>query len=82
MALQMRANAAENLSWKEAINGPDQSGYWKAMESELATLKHDKDSWDIVNREDFMSVLPSTWAFKCKRFPDGSIRKLKARFCV
>ena len=28
-----------------------------------------------------MNVLPSTWAFKCKRFPDGSVRKLKARFC-
>ena len=29
-----------------------------------------------------MNVLPGTWAFKIKRFPDGLIRKLKARFCV
>ena len=29
-----------------------------------------------------MNVLPSTWAFKCKRYPDGMIRKLKARFCA
>jgi Reverse transcriptase (RNA-dependent DNA polymerase) len=29
-----------------------------------------------------MHVLPSVWAFKCKRFPDGLVRKLKARFCV
>ena len=29
-----------------------------------------------------MNVLPSTWAFKCKRFPDGSARKLKGRLCV
>ena len=29
-----------------------------------------------------MEVLPSTWALKCKRFPDGLVRKLKARFCV
>ena len=29
-----------------------------------------------------MNVLPSTWAFKCKRFPDGLVKKLKARFCV
>lgn len=29
-----------------------------------------------------MNVLPSVWAFKCKRFPDGLVRKLKARFCV
>jgi hypothetical protein len=25
-------------------------------------------------------VLPSTWAFKCKRIPDGDIKKLKSRF--
>ena len=24
----------------------------------------------------------STWVFKCKRLPDGTIQKLKARFCV
>ena len=29
-----------------------------------------------------MHVLPSTWTFRCKRYPDGLIRKLKARFCV
>ena len=29
-----------------------------------------------------MNVLPSTWAFQCKRYPDGSVQKLKARFCA
>ena len=29
-----------------------------------------------------MNILPSTWAFKCKHFPDGSIWKLKGFFCV
>ena len=29
-----------------------------------------------------MNVLPYTWAFKCKRYPDGSVRKLKAQFCA
>ena len=29
-----------------------------------------------------MHVVPSTWAFKIKRFPSGLVRKLKARFCV
>ena len=28
------------------------------------------------------SVLPSTWAFKIKRFPSGLFRKIKARFCA
>ena len=29
-----------------------------------------------------MNVLPSTWAFRVKRFPSGVIKKLKARFCA
>ena len=29
-----------------------------------------------------MNVLSSTWSFKVKRYPNGTIKKLKARFCV
>jgi hypothetical protein len=39
-----------------------------------------KGSWEVVTA--WMHVISSTWAFKCKRFPDGIIRKLKARFCA
>ena len=28
------------------------------------------------------NVLPSTWAFKIKRYPDGRVKKFKARFCA
>ena len=28
-----------------------------------------------------MNVLKSTWSFKLKRYPDGLIKKFKARFC-
>ena len=27
-----------------------------------------------------MNIINSTWAFKCKRYPDGLIKKFKARF--
>jgi hypothetical protein len=29
-----------------------------------------------------MNVFPSTWVFKIKRFPDGTVKKFKARFCA
>ncbi len=29
-----------------------------------------------------MTVFPSTWAFKLKRFPDGSAKKFKGCFCA
>jgi hypothetical protein len=28
------------------------------------------------------NVLPSTWAFKIKRYPDGRVKKFKACFCA
>ena len=37
--------------------------------------------WDEVKKEEWMNVLPGTWAFKIKRFPDGLVRKLKSRWC-
>jgi hypothetical protein len=31
MALSMKANAADNLNWNQALNGPEAKGYWKVM---------------------------------------------------
>ena len=35
-----------------------------------------------MDRQDKMNVLGSTWAFKLKRDPYGTLWKVKARFCV
>ena len=82
MALAAKANSADNPTWNEAMNGPNRDGYWEAMAIELETLAIKKQAWDVIEREPWMNVLPSTWAFKCKRYPDGLVKKLKARFCV
>jgi hypothetical protein len=81
LALTTKANSSDNPNWHQAVNGPQADGYWEAMETELKTLTG-KESWIVVERKNGMNVLPSTWAFKCKRYPDGSVRKLKTRFCV
>ena len=79
--LSTKANAEDNPSWSEATNGLMSKGFWKAMDTELETLTR-KEAWDIVDRTENMNVLESTRAFKVKRYPDGTLRKLKARFCV
>jgi hypothetical protein len=81
LALAAKANDADNPTWEEAMNGPDRKGHMEAAKKEIETLV-DMDAWDVVDCEEWMNVLPSTWAFKCKRYPDGSIRKLKGRFCA
>eukprot|EP00804_Cyclotella_cryptica_P018714 CCRYP_007209-RC/>CCRYP_007209-RC protein AED:0.30 eAED:0.29 QI:0/0/0/1/0/0/2/0/483 len=64
------------------MNSPDSDKWFEAMEEELTTLEHDLAAWDLVPREPWMHVLPSTWAFHIKRFPNGLVKKFKARFCV
>lgn len=77
----MKANSEDNPTWNQAMNGIHLSGYWKAMEVELGTLNK-KDAWEEVKRTTEMQIVQSTWAFKCKRYPDGAVNKLKARFFV
>eukprot|EP00957_Ditylum_brightwellii_P127760 9743094-Ditylum_brightwellii.AAC.1 len=63
------------------MNGPNAEGHRDAMDVEISTLSG-KESWIIVPHTKDMNMLKSTWAFKCKQFPDGQVTKLKARFCV
>ncbi|EJK75839.1 hypothetical protein THAOC_02428 [Thalassiosira oceanica] len=72
----------DNPSWTMAMQGEYQHEYFQAMETEIRTLDDDMHCWDYVERTPGMKVLPSTWAFKCKRYPDGRVKKFKARFVV
>jgi hypothetical protein len=75
------ANKEDNPTLKEAMNSPDAAGFMKAMEIELDTLIQ-MEAFIIVDKKQWMNVVSSVWAFKRKRYPDGSIRKLKARICA
>ena len=39
-------------------------------------------TWDYVKHTPNMQVLPGTWAFEVRKFPDSLVKKFKARFCV
>jgi hypothetical protein len=79
--LSSKVSEDDNPTYEQAISGPNKEGYWKAVKKEVDTLVK-KGSWEVVTKNAWMHALTSTWAFKCKRFPDGIIRKLKARFCA
>ena len=72
----------DNPSYDTATRGPFQAEFWQAMRVELKTQTKDFDCWSLVDRTPDMHVLPCTWAFKIKRYPDGSVKKFKARFCA
>ena len=71
----------DNPSFDTATRGPFQEEFWQAMRVELNTLINDFDCWEYVPNPG-KNVLPSTWAFKIKRYPDGRVKKFKARFCA
>eukprot|EP00804_Cyclotella_cryptica_P001177 CCRYP_016994-RA/>CCRYP_016994-RA protein AED:0.39 eAED:0.19 QI:0/0/0/1/0.5/0.33/3/0/796 len=73
---------ADNPTWSQAMNSPDADKWFEAMEEELTTLERDLAAWDLVRCEPWIHVLPSTWAFWIKRFPNGLVKKFKARFCA
>ncbi len=50
------------------------------MKLEIATLEA-IDAWSVIDRLDH-HVIASTWAFKCKRYPDGLIKKFTAHLCA
>jgi hypothetical protein len=76
-----KAFADDNPCSDQAMNGPSSEVFWEASVKEISTLQTLR-TWIQVKRQSWMNVISSTWAFKTKRFPDGLIWKLKARFCV
>ena len=80
MALAAKTYDENNPSYEMAMNGPNAEGYKIALKKEIDTLES-MGVWEKVDRQPWMNVLPSTWALKCKLFPSGLVRKLKARFC-
>ena len=71
----------DNPSFGTATRGPFQAQFWQAMRIEFKTLMERFDCWEYVPHPG-TNVLPSTWAFKIKRYPDGRVKKFKARFCA
>ena len=75
LAAKTTASSADNPTWDQAMKGPFAEEYWRAAEVEVETLEKIK-AWTVVEREDGMNVLPGTWAFKLKRYPDGKVKKV------
>jgi hypothetical protein len=82
LAAKTATSKEDNPTWWQDMNGPYAEEYWIAAQLEIETLEKIK-AWTIVPRtDDITNFLPSTWAFKVKRYPDGTVMKFKGRFCA
>ena len=69
----IRANEKNDLTWAEACVTNEYELFCVAALKEIQSLS-DKKSWRIVKQSLVKgNILPSTWALKRKRFPDGRI---------
>ena len=82
LLLSSKESSCDNPTYHQAVNGSDADGYLEAMYLKFETFNKTMKAYKILERTKTMHVLLSTWAVKCKRYPNGLIRKFKARFCV
>lgn len=71
-------------TYSEAMSGPDRESYEEAMDLEIRELE-EHGTWSLISKHSMpvgTKLLPSTWVLRAKRYPDGRLRKHKARFCV
>jgi hypothetical protein len=73
----------DTLNWDQAIADTEHQEAWlDAAKLELSALTK-QGTWDVVPKSEATSpILPGTWVFRRKRTPDGTIKKLKGRYCV
>ena len=79
----MQAHDLDKLTYKDVLRGSvaERADWDEAMTKELKGMV-DLGSFEMVSRPRGANILQSTWAFKRKWFPDGTLKKYKARFCV
>jgi len=74
----------DSPNFMEAITGEHSEEYLEAMGIEIQALQR-AVTWDVVPRSQVprtTNILPLTWVYKLKHYPDGHPRKFKAQLCV
>jgi Reverse transcriptase (RNA-dependent DNA polymerase) len=82
--LKAAQNDPDTPNFHQAMGGPYREEFIKAMQKEIEELE-EHNTWTVISKNETpegANILAGTWAFKIKRFPDGRLRKFKARFCA
>eukprot|EP00957_Ditylum_brightwellii_P106011 8087104-Ditylum_brightwellii.AAC.1 len=80
-----KANSANIPNYWQAMNHPNNHMFIEAMKPEMEQIEN-LDAWELIDEKDVpftesgvkCTVIESTWAFKVKRTPDGTVKKRKA----
>ena len=82
--LKTKGNDPDLPNFQQAMSGPYKQEFLDAMQFEIKELELHK-TWQVVKLRTVpksANILPCTWVFRIKRYPDGRLRKFKARICA
>jgi hypothetical protein len=74
----------KTFTYKQAMREKNYHKFIKAMIKEVDDHEN-RNHWTIMRCSDVpvdSKTIMSIWSFKCKRYPDGSLKKHKARLCA
>ncbi|KAG2781707.1 hypothetical protein PC111_g24517 [Phytophthora cactorum] len=77
-AVEAAVDLSEPSTFQEAVNGPDQVHWRKAIRAELKSMRL-RGVFRAAKLPNGQRVIGTKWVFKIKRKADGSIEKYKAR---
>uniref|UniRef100_A0AAV1TQC8 Integrase catalytic domain-containing protein n=1 Tax=Peronospora matthiolae TaxID=2874970 RepID=A0AAV1TQC8_9STRA len=77
-AVEAAVDFSEPSTFEEAVSGPDQVHWRKAIDAELDSMKL-RGVFRAAKLPKGQSAIGTKWVFKIKRKADGSIEKYKAR---
>uniref|UniRef100_A0AAV1TKI6 Polyprotein n=1 Tax=Peronospora matthiolae TaxID=2874970 RepID=A0AAV1TKI6_9STRA len=77
-AVEAAVDFSEPSTFEEAVSGPDQVHWRKAIDAELDSMKL-RGVFRAAKLPNRQSAIGTKWVFKIKRKADGSIEKYKAR---
>ena len=88
-AARHKLNVPDIPSFTNAVTGEHADKYIAAMKKEIKQLIKQK-TWSPLYQKNVpptdddhkRPILKGIWAFKLKRYPDGSPMKFKVRYCV
>ncbi|KAG2795223.1 hypothetical protein PC113_g25298 [Phytophthora cactorum] len=77
-AVEATVDLSEPSTFQEAVNGPDQVHWRKAIRAELKSMRL-RGVFRAAKLPNGQRAIGTKWVFKIKRKADGSIEKYKAR---
>ncbi|KAG3032285.1 hypothetical protein PC121_g24407 [Phytophthora cactorum] len=77
-AVEAAVDLSEPSTFQEAVNGPDQVHWRRAIRAELKSMRL-RGVFRVAKLPNGQRAIGTKWVFKIKRKADGSIEKYKAR---